>query len=376
MKIAHVVSTFPPHLGGMGRVCWNEADLLADKGHDVTVFTLKYPNSQYDDASLYPFSIVRMTPVFRYGNAGEVPQLFWHLKNFDLVHLHYPFYGAAEWLYFSKKPFVLTYHMDAQTTGLKSVFQKVYDAFWPRFIFPKAKKVIVVDREYFKNVQYGNKVKPENIVEIYNGVDIKIFKPMSVDLSDLDLEDIKGKKIILFASNPIPLKRLDLLLEAIKILNDKDLVLLVVGGGYDLEKYVKMANHLGIYSQVRFIGPCANSELLSDYYNISDCFVLPSDYESFGLVIAEAMSCGVPVIGSDIPAIRNRIEDKADGLLFEKGSAADLAEKIKIITSMSPEERKIMGQKGRNKMVANYSWEKHIEKLEHLYKEVIDQNAV
>ena len=357
----------------MGSVCWNEAELLSDRGHDVTVFTLKYPRAFYDDAALYPFSVVRMTPIFKYGDAGEVPQLLWSLKDFDIVHLHYPFYGAAEWLYFSRKPFVLTYHMDAQTTGLKSVLQKIYDFFWPKLIFPKAKKVIVVDRTHFNTARFGAKFGRENVVEIHNGVDVKTFKPMSADLSDLDLQDLEGKKIILFMSNPIPLKRLDLLLEAFSILDDGNAALVVAGGGYDLEKYVKMAGHLGIYSRVRFVGPCPNSQLASDYYNIATCFVLPSDYESFGLVVAEAMSCGVPVVGSNIQAIKNRIDDGVDGLLFEKGSAADLAAKLKKILSMAPEQRKAMGQKGREKIVANYSWEKHMDKLEGLYREVIGQ---
>ncbi|MFA5062108.1 MAG: glycosyltransferase family 4 protein [Patescibacteria group bacterium] len=369
MKIAHIVSTFPPHLGGMGSVCWHEADLLSDKGHDVTVFTLKYPDTVYDD-TINSFSVVRIPALFKYGDAGEIPQLAWHLKEFDLVHLHYPFYGAAEWLCFSRKPFVLTYHMDAQTTGIKSVLQKMYDLVWPPFIFSRAKKVIVVDSDYFKTVQYAKKVKPENVAEIANGVDTKIFKPMSVDLSEVDLQDLSGKKIISFVGNPIPLKRLDLLLEAIKKINDSNIALVVVGGGYELDKYVKMANELGIYSQVRFVGACANSQLLADYYNISDCFVLSSDYESFGMVVSEAMSCGVPVVGTDIPAIRNRITDGVDGLLFAKGSADDLAAKILQVLAMPAETKKQMGENGRKKIIEKYSWDTHVEKLEAVYGDV------
>lgn len=373
MKIAHVVSTFPPHLGGMGSVCWNEADLLSDKGHDVTVFTLEYPDTTYDD-TIYSFSVVRLPAIFKYGDAGVIPQLFWHLKGFDIVHLHYPFYGAAEWFCFKNIPFVLTYHMDAQTTGIKSFLQKIYDFFWPRFIFSRAKKIIVVDPEYFKTVKFGSKVKQENVVQIFNGVDVKMFKPMSADLADLDLEDLEGKKIILFVSNPIPLKRLDLLIRAMKKIEDDDMVLLVVGGGYDLDKYKKMARELGLESRVKFVGACANSQQLSDYYNIGSCFVLPSDYESFALVVAEAMSCGLPVIGSNIPAIANRIDDGVNGLLFQKGSADDLADKIRYLFSLSAEERKKMGEIGRKKIIENYSWTNHVEKLEKVYNEVVNKS--
>jgi len=370
MKIAHIVSTFPPHLGGMGSVCWNEADLLSDRGHDVTVFTLEYPDTRYDDA-IYPFSVVRLKAIFKYGDAGIVPQMLWRLNGFDIVHLHYPFYGGAEWLCFKKIPFVVTYHMDAQTTGMKSVFQKIYDLFWPGFIFSRAKKVIVVDSEYFKTVRFGKNVKPENLVEIFNGVDTKLYKPMSADLADLDLQDLDRKKIVLFVSNPIQLKRLDLLLQAMKIINDKDAMLVVVGGRYGLEKYKKIAKDLGIESRVKFMGASANSQQVADYYNIATCFVLPSDYESFALVVAEAMSSALPVIGSDIPAIRNRIDDGVNGFLFKKGSAEDLAEKLGHLFSLSPEERKKMGENGRKKVIENYSWTSHADKLEAVYKDVI-----
>ena len=154
MKIAHVVSTFPPNIGGMGVVCYNEAKRLAENGNDVTVFTLKYPGVVYDDTK-FPFKVVRLKPLVKLGDAGLVPQILNHLNGFDLVHLHYPFYGGAEWLCFYSAPMVITYHMDAQAGGGKGIISKIYDWFWPKILFARAKKIIAVDAEHFKNTKFG-----------------------------------------------------------------------------------------------------------------------------------------------------------------------------------------------------------------------------
>lgn len=362
MKIAHVVSTFPPHIGGMGAVCYNEAKRLAENGHEVTVLTLKYPGVAYDDSE-FNFKVLRLHPLLRWGDAGLIPQITKYLSSFDLVHLHYPFYGGAEWLCFSKIPMVITYHMDAQVGGLKGVISKIYDLFWSKILFTRAKKIIAVDAEHFKNTKFG-KAFAAKTVEIQNGVDTDIFSPHAVDLENLGLAHLQDKKIILFVGNPMPVKRLDLIINSMKLLADNNLALVVVGGGYELDKYKQTAKDL---SNVYFVGQCDNPKKLSNYYNIAECVIVPSDYESFSLVATEAMACGVPVIASNIPGMSGRINNGVNGFLFEKGSVEGLAAALRKIMTMSAEERKTMGQNGRAEAVDKYSWEKHMEKLNKVY---------
>lgn len=365
MKIAHVVSTFPPQIGGMGSVCYNEAKLLAERGHDVTVFTLKYPDVVYDDTK-FVFKVVRLKPLVMLGDAGLVPQILNGLKNFDLVHLHYPFYGGAEWLCFSKIPLVITYHMDAQAGGLKFFIQKAYDLAWPKFLFAQAKKIIAVNVGHFKNTKFG-KYFLDKVVEIENGVDIDIFYPHAVDLDKLGLAHLRDKKIVLFVGNPMPIKRLDLLLNSVKLLAETSLALVVVGGGYQLEKYKKIAKDLQIESRVNFVGQCNDRQKLSDYYNAAACVVVPSDYESFSLVAAEAMACGKPLVLSNLPVLKKNI---SEAIFFEKGSVESLKNAIEKAMSLSDEERKKMGEWGINKAIKDFSWENHINKLIDVYGRV------
>ena len=93
MKIAEVIATFPPHHGGMGYVCYHNALELARRGHEVTVFTLDHGRQSYDDDP-GEFKIVRLRTPMMYGDGGIVPQLFSGLKGFDIIHLHYPFFGG------------------------------------------------------------------------------------------------------------------------------------------------------------------------------------------------------------------------------------------------------------------------------------------
>ena len=365
MKIAHVVSTFSPHIGGMGAVCYDEAKSLAESGHDVTVFTLKYPGIYYDDAKL-PFKVFRLRPWVRLGDAGLVPQILRHLKCFDLVHLHYPFYGGAEWLCFSGIPLVITYHMDAQTRGVKAVIAKAYDWFWPKILFAKAKKIVIVDAA-FRNSNLLNSVSQNKIVEINNGVDLSVFKPQSADLDKLGLSNLKNRKIILFVGNPMPVKRLDLLLNAVKLLNNKDAALVVVGGGYELEKYTQLAKKLQIETQVFFAGPCAEKNKLAEYYNSAGAVAVPSDYESFSLVAAEAMACGKPLALSDLPVLKKNF---SEAIFFEKGSVESLKNALEKALSLSDEERKRICELEKKKAIEEYSWDKHLKKLIELYERI------
>ncbi|MDO8499448.1 MAG: glycosyltransferase family 4 protein [bacterium] len=360
MKIAHVVSTFPPKIGGMGSVCYEEAMLAKRHGHEPTVFTLNYGHEPIPE---YAFPVVRLSAFPRLGDAGFVPRLFNRLKDFDLVHLHYPFYGGAEWVYLAKilkhKKYVVTYHMDAAPTDIsKKIVRTVYDWILPKLILQNAEKIITVDAGHFSQSKFSSSISKDKIVEIANGVDLDIFKPAEV-------ADPNQKKTVLFVGNLIPVKRLDILLAVMVNLTDAEL--LVVGGNYQEKYYKQMAIDLGVSDRVKFLGAIGNQEELAKYYNLADCVVIPSVAESFSLVAAEAMASGQIIVASDTPVFRHRIQDGQDGFLVTHGSVENFMDKIKMVLAMSETERKNISVAARKKAVANYSWEKHWSKLEQVY---------
>ena len=110
-------------------------------------------------------------------------------------------------------------------------------------IFKKAKKVILVNQntEQFSLLK---KIDSKKLVKINNAVDTNIFSKKVSLYSSLNLPDFTNKKIILFVGNLLPLKRLDLILQALHKLSDPNLILIVVGGGYAQADYLSMVDRL------------------------------------------------------------------------------------------------------------------------------------
>jgi len=150
-------------------------------------------------------------------------------------------------------------------------------------------------------------------------------------------QDTGGDYFIGTVARLVKEKDLETLISAFSLVNAEhpNTRLLIVGGGYleqDLKRY---AEELRINDQITWAGSVEDT---SKFYRMMSIFVLASRTEGFGLVLLEAMSYGLPIIGSDSPAIPE-ILGSSTGLIFETGNAEDLAEKIsKIITSKSENE--------------------------------------
>ena len=127
MKIAILTSTFPPYAGGIGNVATANALELVKLGHQVTIFTPEY---QKVAEEVHNLSIKRIKPLFKYGNAACLPKIVKLLKGYDIIHLHYPFFGVAEILWLRSRKLkinhsklIIHYHMDVVGSGfLKKIF--------------------------------------------------------------------------------------------------------------------------------------------------------------------------------------------------------------------------------------------------------------
>ena len=106
-------------------------------------------------------------------------------------------------------------------------------------------------------------------------------------------------------------------------------------------------------------------------FDAVDVFVLPSVGESFGIAYLEAWMCGKPVIGADIGPTRDVIHDGVDGLLVKPNDSPALAEKIIALLS-DPLRREQMGQSGKKKTLARFTWNRIIDKMEYVYRDVVE----
>jgi glycosyltransferase involved in cell wall biosynthesis len=377
LRIAHVISTFPPYYSGTGMVCYYNALELARLGHQVTVFTAAHPPGQF----VYPneFEVRRLPVVFRIGNAPLLPGLL-GLKDFDIIHLHHPFIFGAELVMAAARargiPFVLTHHNDLIGDGLRPFLFDSYSAISNPLVLNSARKLIVVSLDHARSSRLAPyfERRRADVVEVPNGVDTMLFRP------DVDGTPVRqacsigaDEKVLLFVGaldRAHHFRRVDLLIEAIRELKSENVHLILVGDGDRAEDYRRQAAEIGVDQRVHFLGKVDHAHLPA-VYAAADVVVLPSHIqESFGMILIEGMACGKPVIASDLPGARSVVDDGVDGLLVQPGNLGDLVEKTARLLA-DPNGRAEMGRRGRAKVEAKYAWQAVVPRLASLYREVV-----
>lgn len=380
MKIAHIVSTFPPYRGGMGNVAYHMADRLSSLGHEVTVFTPKYGFKDEDVISI--FKVHKLLPQLKLGNSALVLHLFYHLiaKKFDVIHLHYPFMGAylasiLTKLFRRKKTrFVLHYHMDLVGKGWRKVVYSIYNKIFLGWMVKVADAVLMTSRDYLEHsIIYEHYPKYQNKFQILpNGVDIAHFKPMPKSFTLSAKLNPENKKIILFVGaldSSHYFKGVNYLIKAVQLLTRDDFKLIIVGEGDLRPVYEDMVDSFDLAGKVLFTG-FVPDEVLVKYYSLCDIFVLPSvdKSEAFGMVLLEAMAFAKPVIASDLPGVREVVERNISGVLCKPKQADQLADKIKAFLE-HPKQCLEYGEAGRKTVEEKYSWIKVVDRLKKIYQE-------
>ncbi len=336
MRIAHIVCTYPPYYAGMGNVVFQTVSHLAELGHEVEVLTPGYyqaeeirpaedkPAEVHDEKVQEKIDYAtRLKPALRYGNAAYIPQIQNELDRFDLVHLHYPFFGVAnlvrKWkLKNPQKPLVITYHMDTRAPGWKGLFFKYYAKFWMPRILRSADKLIVSSFDYLENSDAGflYKEKPDQWLELPFGVDLEKFKPREKPEALFRRHQLSSDlPTVLFVGGMDAahyFKGIPILLTTLRFLKDNNTPVqcVFVGEGELKQDFEAQANFFSLNKLVKFVGKISDKEL-PYYYNLADLSVLPSTNqgEAFGMVLLEAMASAVPVVATDLAGVRTVAQD-------------------------------------------------------------------
>lgn len=158
------------------------------------------------------------------------------------------------------------------------------------------------------------------------------------------------------------------LLEAMAILNNKKLKLLIIGDGKEKEVLELKSRELGINDCVEFLGRKENAW---NYMKDFGIFILPSLWEGMPNVILEAMSQGKLIIATNVGGVPEIIIDRENGFLIEPGKAKDLAEKIDYVLNLPEEEKRMVRENARKTVEKNFSIDKMVKEYENLYKELL-----
>ncbi len=390
MKIAYLSPSFPPLLGGMGTACYYTANEIG-KSHEVTVFLparrfggANRKNTAYQTGN---YKIELIKPWFSFGYADFLPQILWRLKNFDLVHLYYPYFGVAEFLWLLKKikgkkaPKIIFHHaMETVGQGIVKIIATLHKKLLQPLLMKSADAIFVLSKDYAENSDITPFYKkwPEKFFEVPHGVDLSLFcHPESLkNKPDRNGDGIprpafcgarndNPRNFIIFTAQALDkqhyFKGIDVLLKslALQVTSYKLQVTLLIAGDGNLRNYYEtLAHQLNVQQNIKFLGQINHQEL-PNYYNLADVTVVPSTTrtECFSLTAVESMACGTPVIVSDWPGVRATIENNKSGLIVKPGDEKDLAEKISFLYQ-HPEILKTMGENTRKRAEEKYDWEK------------------
>ncbi|NOX63979.1 MAG: glycosyltransferase family 1 protein [Chloroflexi bacterium] len=231
-------------------------------------------------------------------------------------------------------------------------------------------------------IQYG--ASPQRIAIIPLAVDHRRFRPIPQDEAKAHIGLPTDKRLVLYVGRIEPLKGVDTLLLAMRRVFEawprcrKRLCLAIIGGDVkapreqlskEMIRLQDLSRELGMAHLTAFLGR-RNQDALPDYYSAADVVVIPSHYESFGLVALEAMSCGTPVIASRVGGLTFTVVEGVTGYQVPNGDDQAMADRI-LRVLQDDELRRRLGEQALE-LAACYRWPDVAARLERLFRAVME----
>lgn len=383
MRLLMLNPFYYPYSGGTEKHLFEACKRLARK-HDVTVLTSMLPRTQREEV-VEGVRVVRMPSAVLTWLPRPLPppvplylfpwaDLAEEAKQADVVHIHNRFVYSMFEIFAIKKIFkkkmVLTLH-NARPQGIDLPTDFVgglYDDVYGERIMRNCDAIAGVSKNTL-DVTVPQDLRVRKQV-VYNGVDTRLFNPRNSGGRILkDLVGVEGKGIVLTVCRLMEQKGLDYLLDSIPLV-DKELKgkahFVLLGRGPMLEHLQSKARKLGVEEKISFLAERFSEKDLSALYAASDCFVLPSLWEPFGIVLVEAMATGKPVVGTAIGGIPEIIEHGKNGFLVQPRDARALAERISFVLQNRKTAKKL-GAEGRRDVVRKFTWDQTAKSYEKFY---------
>ncbi|MYL32768.1 N-acetyl-alpha-D-glucosaminyl L-malate synthase BshA [Pontibacillus yanchengensis] len=376
MKRTKIGITCYPTVGGSGVIATELAKLLAERGYEIhfitssVPFRLKriYPNIYYHEVEMNHYAVFQYPP-YDLALANKMAEVI-NREQIDILHVHYAMPHAicailAKQMVEHDVKIVTTLHgTDITVLGVDSSFKNMI-----RFGIEQSDRVTAVSNSLVEQTKDMLQVNREMDV-IYNFVDEREYRQRNEAhlKEEYGIED--DDHVIIHISNFRQVKRVpDVIHSFHQIASHTKAKLLLVGDGPEYSKVCQLVSELGLRDRVLFLGKQENvSELLS----ISDLKLLLSEKESFGLVLLEAMACGVPCIGTDIGGIPEVIMDEYNGFICPVGDVDTIASRaITLLTN--PEKWQMFSENGLKRVRTEFQSETIVKQYEDIYNDLLVQ---
>lgn len=337
------------------------------------------------------------TPMSRHDLANYLDEFAAGVKDFaeskeieyDLIHCHYWLSGLAgltlreAW----NIPLIQMFHTLAimKDRVARSVEEEPSDLRLESEarLLQSADRVVAATPAEVAQIQWLYREDTSRVVVIPPGVDTSRFYPIPDDEAKEYIGVPCHDRMLLFVGRIEPLKGIDTLIEAVGILHKEGVLdrhpfcLAVIGGdahssreqiSVEMERLHVLRESLGILDLITFLGK-RDQDTLPYYYSAAEVVVVPSHYESFGLVALEAMACGTPVVASETGGLAFLVRDGETGFHVPTADPEALAEKLRLIIQ-DDELRARLGQQAAEYAQA-YSWSMMVEQVIDLYRSML-----
>jgi L-malate glycosyltransferase len=331
MKLKIGITCYPS-VGGSGVVATELGKLLAERGHEIHFITSSipfrlgkfYPNIFFHEVEVNQYSVFKYPP-YDLALASKMAEVAKREK-LDLLHVHYAVPHAvcavlAKQMLNENIKIVTTLHgTDITVLGYDPSLSEMI-----KFGIDKSDVVTAVSHQLKEDTEQLLKIQKE-IIPVHNFVDERVYYRRK---NNAELKKTYGiqedEKVIVHISNFRPVKRIQDVIKAFSMIRkEMPSKLLLIGNGPELTVACELVRELNIEEDVLFLG---KQENVGELFSICDLKLLLSEKESFGLVLLEAMACGVPVIGTRIGGIPEVIVDNETGFMVEVGDTESVAEK-------------------------------------------------
>lgn len=319
-----------PTFGGSGVLATELGKALADKGHTVHFITYQQPvrltgfraNILYHEVRVPTYPLFDYPPYESALSSTMVDVV--KNNNIDLLHVHYAIPHASS-AYMAKKilekenkyvPTITTLHgTDITLVGRDKTYAPVV-----AFSINQSDAITAVS-ENLKQETYKTFNIEKDIEVIHNFVDVRRFARKPIDAFRKVIAP-NNERIILHASNFRKIKRIEDVVKIFKNLNEViPSKLLLVGDGPERPVIEELARALNLIDEIRFVGKQQDME---EIFAIADLFLLPSEYESFGLSALEAMAAGAPVVATNVGGLPEIIIQGENGYMGEIGNVEQM----------------------------------------------------
>jgi D-inositol-3-phosphate glycosyltransferase len=307
---------------------------------------------------------------------------------YDLLHSHYWLSGivARELRALWGTPFVHTYHtlaiMKNRIAGPSDELEPQLRLEAERHLLDVADRIISSTLAEQAQLQWLLHADTRKISVIPPGVDLELFHPIPAEEAKAAVDIPLDSKMLLFVGRIEPLKGVDTLLRAMALLKGtpgipERLCLAVIGGdaspdpaqyNAEMARLQALRQELGLADVVRFMG-ARDQDSLQYFYSAAEAVIVPSHYESFGMVALEAMACGTPVVASEVGGLVFLVRDGETGLHVPDRDPEALCRAIGNLL-LNPALRSRLGRQAAE-YARQYAWPIVAERIAGVYEDVL-----